>query len=723
MRTIIGMSSYIVVLSWMAAAQAGAQAGAQAEIAAKTVEKGKSVLQTFDYHGVTLHESRLKMQFDEARDFYLRLPNDDILRGYRLRAGLPAPGADLGGCYIGHNTFCQILSGLARMYAATGDAACKDKAEALMRGWAECLGPDGFFFIEKEPQLPPYYYEKMVCGLVDLYLYCGTQEAPGYLSRITDWAIAHLDRARQYARPTGPGGGEWYTLSENLYRAYRATGDAKYRDFADVWEYTEFWNLLRNKDDIFAHPMNGGWYHAYSHVNSLNGLAAAYIAKGEPHYLETLKNGFDFLWDTQLWVTGGFGPNETLMPRPKLAAMLKETNNHFETQCGSWAGFKIGKYLISLTGDARYGDWIELLALNGIGASIPMDPDGGVFYYSEYNLGGSSKQNMAPWACCSGTRPQALADIHDLAYFKDEDSLYVNLFTPSSVEWESKGAKVTLEQATRFPEDTRTELHVQASKPAEFAIKVRVPGWLAGPMKADINGQAMSAEADARGWAAFRREWRSGDRLVLELPMAFLVSHLLKDKDFPAAITYGPVAMVARAQAGNPSKAFDFSNVASGLVPVAGDALNYRVKSDNGVLVRPFYQMKKGERYFMYLDPTCPVVRVSRTAATLSPGWIDFSGWHSTYTVGATAEYKFTGNSITVIGQLYDDAGKMEVKIDGKNAGIIDQYGPNRGEPKRWDFPGLGPGEHTIMLTLLPDKAEASKGHFVNLTGFEFSSG
>lgn len=688
-------------------------------VQAQPAEKGKSVLQTFDYKGVTLHDSRLKMQFDEVRDFYLRLPNDDLLRGYRLRAGLPAPGVDLGGVYLGHNTFGQVLSGLARMYAATGDAACKEKAEALMRGWAECIAPDGFFFIDKDPQLPPYYYDKMVCGLVDLVVYCGTEEARSHLGRITDWAIANLDRSRLYARPTGPGGGEWYTLSENLYRAYLATGDVKYRDFAEVWEYHEFWNLLRDKQDIFAHPMNGGWYHAYSHVNSLNGLGAAYAVKGDPQYLDTLKNGFDFVWNTQIWATGGFGPNETLVPRPKLAGLLRETSNHFETQCGSWAGFKISKYLQRFTGDARYGDWIELLALNGIGASIPMDPDGGVFYYSEYHLGGSAKQNMAPWACCSGTRPQAVADFHDLIYFKDADSLYVNLFTPSTVEWDWAGTRVHVTQATQFPEDSATELGVRLDAPLEFGLKVRAPGWVAGPITASINGTPTTVEVDGHGWAVFRREWRNGDRLRVDLPKEFRVSRLLADREFPAALTYGPVTMVARASEGNPSKKFDFADLKGTLEPVAGDRLNYRLASDASVLVRPFYQMKKGERYFMYLDPECAIVRVPRTAATLSPGWIEFGGWHATNTVGAMAQYAFEGEGVTVIGQRYDDAGRFEVKVDGKVIGTIDQYGPNRGEPARWNFTGLGEGPHVLVLTLLPDKAAESKGHYVNLSAFE----
>lgn len=690
-------------------------------VPAQPVEKGKTVIQSFDYHGVTLQDSRLKMQFDEVRDYYLRLPNEDILRGYRLRAGKPAPGVELKDCYLGHNTFGQILSGLARMYAATGDEACKAKAEALLKGWAECLEPDGFFFIEKDPQLPAYYYDKMVCGLVDLYHYCGNHDAGIYLERITDWAIKNLSRNRPYARPTGIDGGEWYTLSENLYRAYLYTGEVKYRDFAGIWEYTAFWDLLKNKEDIFRHPMNGGWYHAYSHVNSLNGLGAAYLVKGEKQYLDTLINGYDFMRDTQCWVTGGFGPNETLMPRPKLLDMLRETNNHFETQCGSWAIFKIGKYLISQTGDARYGDWVELMTLNGIGASIPMDPDGGVFYYSEYNLGGSEKKNMAPWACCSGTRIQAIADCCDQIYYKDEDSLYVNLFVPSSVSWTPKGKPVEVEQTTRFPESPSTAFTIKTQSTASFALKVRVPGWLAQPMQASINGKSVPLNRDAHGWAVFARKWHNGDTLSLELPMELRVNRLLNDREYPAAITYGPVTMVARAPKGNPSRSFDLANLSTSLTPMLGEPLNYQCKNDNTVLLRPFYQMKKGERYFVYLDPTSPVNRISRTEVKFGPGWTDFGGWHATNGIGSSAHYEFTGTGIVVLGFLYDDAGKIEVKIDGNVVGIIDQYGPNRGEAKRWEYKGLPAGSHTVVLTLLPEKAPESKGHFVNLAGFEIA--
>ena len=35
---------------------------------------------------------------------------------------------------------------------------------------------------------------------------------------------------------------EWYTLSENLFRAYRLTGNPKFKTFAEAWLYHAWWD-------------------------------------------------------------------------------------------------------------------------------------------------------------------------------------------------------------------------------------------------------------------------------------------------------------------------------------------------------------------------------------------------------------------------------------------------------------------------------------------------
>ena len=684
---------------------------------------GKTVLETFDYRGVTLDGGRFRELLEEVRAHYLRVPNDDLLKPYRQRAGKPAPGVDLKGVYIGHGMFGQFLSGLARLAAATGDTACIEKARALMEGWAECIEADGYALQARKLDILPYHFEKLVCGLVDMLVYGGEPRAATHLERIVRWAEANLAGVESNVSAADNWyvlNGEWYTLSENLYRAYLATRDVRCLRLAERFEYHDFWDRVARGEGVFERPGWRGWYHAYSHVNSFCGAGAAYRVKGDPRYLRILQAAYDFLQKTQVYATGGYGPNETLVPPGQLPASLMDSVNHFETQCGTWAAFKLAKYLIQYTGDARYGDWMERLALNGSGASIPSDAEGRVFYYSDYHLGGACK-SLVPdaWPCCSGTKLQLTADYHDSVFFRDADALYVNLFAPATVEWKHRGARVRVSQRTRFPEEDSIELIVTLARPRELALAFRSPGWLAGPLRAEVNGQPIEASAGPDHWVRVRRRWSNGDRLRVRLPMALGLSRIDTSKPWPAAITIGPVVLAVRSPAGNPSRSIDTRDLATALEPVAGQPLNYRAGEDGALLVRSFYQFAAGETYWMYLDPERNAVRKSWEGVRFSAGWADFVRWRTTTAPGATVEYSFEGAGVRVLGLEYDDAGRAQVHIDGREVGVIDEYGPVRGVPAHWDFGGLAPGPHTIRLTVLAEANPKSKGRYFNVAGFE----
>jgi uncharacterized protein len=682
--------------------------------------KGEKKLEVFDYRGVTLDGGRMRMQLDEVCDDYLRICNDDLLKGFRRRAGLPAPGKELGGLYSRDvwNVFGQIISGLSRLYAVTGNPALRDKADTLLAEWAKCIGPDGHFYYTRHPNAPHYIYDKMVWGLLDAHLYCGNKEAPRHLSRITDWAVKNLARGHDGAKNI-----EWYTLSENLYRAYLVTGDPKYREFARVWEYPEYWDLYARKDDIFARRPDGTQvrsYHAYSHVNTLGGAGAAYLVTGEPRYLAILKNAYDYLQANQVFATGGYGPNEQLAPRDRLLAMLADTPNSFETQCGTWACFKMVKYLLCDTADARYGDWAERLALNGLGASIHMSTDGRVFYYSDYRPSGGEKVNYGDgWSCCTGTRPQAVADFSDLIYFKDQDNLYVNLFASSTVHWPHGGAQISVRQTTRFPEDSTVEFTLGTDRPVEFGLKIRSPLWLAGPITARLNVDPVTIQSDASHWCTLRRQWKSGDRLSIRLPMRLWVSRFASDRAYPAAILYGPVVLAARATDSGFVRKIDLDHLDRDLTPVPGEELTWRLARDGEVLLRPFYAYKEGEPYHLYLDPAAGS-RVPPQAIRFGPNWrTNGPNFHFSNAVGTTAECVFEGTGIRWRGSRFDDAGRAEVAIDGKAVAIVDQYGPGRGLPFEWSRRKLPPGRHTILLKVLEEKSPQSKDRYINVASFE----
>jgi len=688
-------------------------------IATLTVTPERRILLPLDYHGVRITGGVLRRQLDQTVEDYLRIPNDDLLLGFRKRAGLPAPGHDLGGWYSDDvfHVFGQILSGLARMHAATGDPACKAKADALFEGWEKCLGTDGYFYYSMRPNAPHYIYDKMVGGLVDLATYGGNKEALVALAKITRWAEKNLDRSNRYAF----GQTEWYTLSENLYRAYMVTGDLRYKNFAKVWEYTPYWKQYATGKSIFAKRPDGGQtgsYHAYSHVNNLGGAALAYRVGGERWYLDTIKNAYDFLQSNECFATGGFGPDESLVPKEQLADRLRGTSTTFETQCGTWAVFKLCKNLIALTGDAKYGDWIEKVAFNGIAATIPMSPDGHVFYYSDYNPLGGSKINVdTGWSCCTGTRPMAIADVCDLAYFQAPDGIDVNLFVPSTARLSVGSSHVTMTQETRFPEEPSTTLTLELGQPAEFTLRIREAEWFMGPVTALINGKPMTFQRSGNHWLSTRRRWSNGDKIELKLPMGFRAAPLPGSNSNPTAVEFGPIVMAFRAE-DSPVNRVDLSHVGSNFASVAGEPLNYRLSQDPNVLVRPFYEYKSGEPYYLYLD-TEAEGRIPYRRFQTDVRWNNSGKFWFRNVPGAWCEATFEGSAIKLLGYLFDDAGRAEVKIDGKVVGVIDQYGPIREVPHDWSFSGLLGGKHTIRITILPDKSEKSKDRYINVAGLK----
>lgn len=562
-------------------------------------------VELFDYSGVKLLPSRFKDQYESARDLFFNIPNDDLLLGFRQRAGLSAPGTPLIGWYGGQwtdsshtivrdpdtfNAFGQFLSGMARMYKAANDTAILDKASYLMDEWAKAIDADGYFYYSRKPQFPHYIYEKTVCGLVDMYAYGGSKEAIHHLERITAWAGKNLDRTRRIPHDGERGfsadGTEWYTLSENLYRAYQLTGDPRYRSFGDVWHYDNYWSLFNQPNP------RPDYRHAYSHCNTLSSAAMAYAVTGDPRFLGAIVNAHDWFQRTQNYATGGFGPNEELMPPDgSLGDSLDAVSATFETGCGSWAIFKLSRYLMSFTGQARYGDWVEKMLYNGVGAGLPMQPDGHTFYYSDYRVGGGTKiyREDQKWCCCSGTYPQAIADYHNLIYLHDNDGLYVNLFVPSEVAW--KGITVT--QETAYPESQDSTLTINTAKATQFPLRIRIPGWCKGA-SISVNGERQNNSCRSGTWANVERKWTSGDRVRIELPMQVQCPSIDEQHPKRVALVYGPTVLVKR------NKRLASDSLSRFARREGSNRFRLQLGGDEEFV--PFYSVGFHEPYEMYFD-------------------------------------------------------------------------------------------------------------------------
>lgn len=588
-------------------------------------------LRNFAYRHVRLLSSHWKNQRDETIELYINhLDNDDVLNQSRLLAGIPsyARGMPGWGPSIG-----QYLGAYTKLYLVTGDERIREKLMDLFNGWCACADANPAVLDHGT-----YVYEKFLGGLLDMFEFLGVTEAADYISLITDHAMKNFD-------PSIPRDGlqdhrmkgqiEWYTLPENLYRAYQLLGDEKYKRFADEWLYDYMW------DKILAGNFDIGPRHAYSHVNCLSSAARAYMVTGENKYLDVIKRAYDEITSTHTYATGGYGPAETLFaenPGYLGDALLSPfdfarrlgdlTYRNFagqtvarsdawgscEVSCCAWAVFKLCDYLLRLTGDARYGDWAEQMLINGTGGQIPITRDGKVFYYANYFVDGAVKttedRRLSPdgrnhyWQCCTGTFPQDVAEYANMLYYFTEDALFVSQYLPSEADAQFGGVAVRVRSAADFPREPRVRLRVDADRTVRFSLRLRVPAWANGGNEVWVNEERLSLPCVPNTWLTIDREWRRGDLVRVEFPFSLKFKPVDSKHPDIVALTYGPLVLASTEMTlleGDRERPEDFIKL------VAGEFATFETlpghAGPNGFLTRrfvPYYAIGEMSWYYLY---------------------------------------------------------------------------------------------------------------------------
>jgi DUF1680 family protein len=542
-----------------------------------TSSRPTDLLEEFGYGDVQLAPGLPRSQFEHTQQVMLRMNVDSLLKPYRLRAGLSAPGPGMGGWYDlvsdavraqnkdpygGHgfapgHAFGQWISALARGYAASGNPAARAKVATILAAYEPAIS--GRFYANFP--YPAYNYDKIVCGLIDAHSYCGLDAAFPLLNHTTDVAEPHLppraldrgDPQKRWRQSIGESTSGWYlmdesyTLGENLFLAWQRRAGRRYLPLAQRF-------LL---DDTYFAPLAAGRnvlpdHHAYSYANALNSAAQAYISTGSRMHLDAARNGFEMI-AAQSFATGGWGPEEYFR-RPgsdDLFTTLTTTHRGFETPCGSYAHLKLTRYLLRITRDGRYGDSMEQVFLNTVLGAKRLADDGHAFYYSDYNFKSSRTYFPDRWPCCSGTLPQVAADYHLLVYFRDPQGVYVNLYTPSTGRWTAAdGTRLALVQSGDYASDGRVHLALKASHDTRFRLRLRIPAWSSpdgGSTRLRVNGKPVPVEIRA-GFATIQRTWKDGDRIDLDLQMPVRLVPINAHHPDVVALVRGPQVLFALAQ-------------------------------------------------------------------------------------------------------------------------------------------------------------------------------
>jgi uncharacterized protein len=520
---------------------------------AKKREKVPWKVEPFTLNQVRLLDGPFKRQMEINHQWVLGLPTDRLLHTFRLTAGLPSSAEPLGGwekpdCELrGHFTGGHVLTACALSYAATGDDSIKAKGNELVAELAKCQEKLGNGYLGAYPEdyydrlrdgvrvwAPFYTYHKILAGHLDMYAYCGNQQALDVAEKMAGW-VGHWGQSISDAHMQRILNVEHGGMLESLYNLYSLTGNRRYRYIGNHFDHRAVFDpLAEHRDELKG-------LHANTNIPKMTGVARRYELTGD----ERDRDIASFFWDTvtteRCYATGGTSNEEHWRTGPgKLAG---ELGKYTEECCCSYNMMKLGRHIFGWTADARVMDYYERTLWNTrLGTQ---DDQGRKSYFLPLASGFWKYYNSQfdSFWCCTGSGIEEFAKFGDSIYFHDDDSVYVNLFIASELNWQDKG--IRLRQETSFPEQGRTTLTIRSAKPVELALNIRIPYWATSGGTVKLNGETLPVFSSPSSYLSLKRVWKDNDKVEVSLPMSLHIDPMPDDHSLQA-VMYGPLVLAGK---------------------------------------------------------------------------------------------------------------------------------------------------------------------------------
>ncbi|MDQ1301294.1 MAG: uncharacterized protein QG637_1215, partial [Chloroflexota bacterium] len=291
-------------------------------------------------------------------------------------------------------------------------------------------------------------------------------------------------------------------IEMGLVELARATGAAKYLAQAQYFldarghgviggsPYHQDHRPFRELDRMVGHAVRAAY---------LNGGAADLFAEsGEAALRVALARLWDNMTTRQMYISGGIGS------RYEGEAFgddfeLPNARAYTET-CAAIAVVMWAWRMLTLDGDARYADVLELALYNGFLAGLALD---GQHYFYVNPLANDRDATLRdgtrgrqPWfncACCPPNIARLLASLPGYFYNVSADTVWCHLYAASTAHLTlPDGRGVNVRQQTDYPWAGDVTLAVEGA--GEFGLRLRIPGWCdanAGASLA-VNGQPIT---------------------------------------------------------------------------------------------------------------------------------------------------------------------------------------------------------------------------------------
>jgi uncharacterized protein len=330
-----------------------------------------------------------------------------------------------------------------------------------------------------------------------------------------------------------------------LVDLHRETGEARYLDLAR----TMF--ALRsqissggddNQDRVPFEQQSSAIGHAVRANYLYAGATDLYMETGDRTLWQPLEPIWRNLTARKMYLTGGcgalydgaspFGSKEQRSITRTHQAYghdfeLPNVTAHSET-CANIGNVLWNWRMFLATGEARFVDVLELALYNSVLSGVSLG--GTEFFYTNPLRVTHPLPTELRWPrhrvphlssfCCPPNLARTVAMSASFAYARSPRTLWVNLYSGSTVTTTLEGAgPIGLAQETAYPWNGHVRFTVREAGSAEFTIKLRITEWADGARLA-INQRPHVMSLRPGHYASITRRWRTGDVIELELPMA-----------------------------------------------------------------------------------------------------------------------------------------------------------------------------------------------------------
>lgn len=589
-------------------------------------------VECFDLGDVTLLPSRFRDNLERDSAWMVSIDVNRLLHSFYNNAGVWAGreggymtvrkygGWESLDCELRGHTTGHLMSAYALMYASTGARIFKLKGDSIIAGLQRVQDALGNGYVSAFPEelinrnirgesvwAPWYTLHKIYAGLIDQYLYAGNGEALKILCRAADWAYDKLSPLSEEVRRRMIRN-EFGGVNEAFYNLYALTGDDRYRRLAEFFYHDDVINPLKEGNGDFG----------TKHTNTFIPKVIAEVRRYELTGDTVSRHLSEFFWnemiDKHTFAPGCSSDKEHYFDASRMSEHL---SGYTGETCCTYNMLKLSRHLFCCSPRAGIADYCEQALYNHIlGQQDPLT--GMVAYFLPLKTGShrvySTPENSF-W-CCVGSGFESHAKYAENIYFKDDNSVYVNLFIPSTLYWREKGLSIT--QNTAFPASDKTVLTVTAAAPVKATVKLRRPCWSGNP-EIRVNGRRVKAADTGDGYMAVTRKWKSDDTIEATYPMSLTVEPIAGN-DSVAALKYGPLVlagrlgtdgMVSPAPHSNPQLYNDYYtydyHIPAGLtdtldLPSLRRVAPLKWMTATGIVIEPLYDVHR-ERYAVYWHP------------------------------------------------------------------------------------------------------------------------